>query len=186
MPSSHSCRCEKCWSLNIRCLGVCPSACGLDLSHCLAFQLAFKLRFIYAVPLFWFTLDRFLPCASIPVTVWVSLPLLTFCHGFGLCFAILPFALNFRSYDPDISWLLPFRRTLDFDCCNAVTQRGHQLLAGFQFEATEPTLHFELAELGSLRFGIFAQLLNWLQITSRLMTCDKGEKNSPARKNGGI
>ena len=173
MPSSHSCRCEKCWSLNIRCLGFCPSACGLDLSHCLAFQPAFKLRFILAVPLFWVTLDRLLPCASIPVTVWVSLPLLTFCHGFGLCFALLPFALNFRSYDLDISWLLPFRRTLDFDCCNAVTQRGHQLLAGFRFEATEPTLHFELAELGSLRFGVFAQRWNWLHITSRLITCNK-------------
>ena len=73
----------------MRCLGVCLSACGRDLSHCLAFQPAFKLRIIYAVPLFWFTLDRFLPCASIPVTVWVSLPLLTFCHGFGLCFAYL-------------------------------------------------------------------------------------------------
>ena len=94
------------------------------------------------------------------MAVWASLPLSTFCHGFGLCFAILPLALNFRSYDLDISWLLPFRRTLDFDCCIAVTQRGHQLLAGFRFEATEPTLHFELAELGSLRFGIFAQRLN--------------------------
>jgi hypothetical protein len=119
-----------------------------------------QVALILAVPLFWVTLDRFLPCASIPVAVWASLPLSTFCHGFGLCFAILPFALNFRSYDLDISWLLPFRRTLDFDCCNAVTQRGHQLLAGFRFEATEPTLHFELAELGSLRFGIFAQRLN--------------------------
>ena len=37
-----------------------------------------------------------------------------FCHGFGLCFAILPFALNFRSFNLDISWLLPFRRTLDW------------------------------------------------------------------------
>ena len=89
----------------------------------------------------------------------------------------LPFCLLLWTFDPMTSTFLGSCPSVELliliDCCNAVTQRGHQLLAGFRFEATEPTLHFELAELGSLRFGIFAQLLNWLQITSRLMTCDK-------------
>jgi hypothetical protein len=41
---------------------------------------------------------------------------------------------------------LRYNSWFDFDCCNSVTQRWHQLLAGFQFEAAGTHSSFVLAE----------------------------------------
>ena len=109
-------------------------------------------------------------CASIPVTVYVKLVVvyLTSCHGFSLCFAVVLLAL-----DMSIFWLWLYFDSCPsiklftwFWCCNTVTQQWHQLLAGFQFEAAGTHSSFELAETWSLRFEIFAQWWNWLQIAS--------------------
>ena len=87
------------------------------------------------------------------------------------------FCLNFRSSDLNIYWLLPFRRTLDFhfDCFNAVTQRWHQLLAGFRFEAAGPTLHLSLLNWKFTHWDICSVVRLIANDGRGFMTCDKYE-----------
>jgi len=147
MPPSHSCRCERCWTLITDCLSSLSTG-GLHHSYCLVFstciQVALHLKLYLSL-----TLVRFSPCASIPVAVWAFLPHPTLCHGFSLCFAILLLAWTFwpRHF---LAPALRYNSWFDFDCCNSVTQRWHQLLAGFRFEANETRSLFELAETWKL------------------------------------
>ena len=102
--------------------------------------------------------------------------LLDFLPGFGLCFSY--FASCFELFDLQTSTFLGSCPSVELlfwfiDCCNSVTQRWHQLLAGFRFEAAEPLFKFKLAEIAH---GIFARLLSWLQIVYEAHTCDERAK----------
>jgi hypothetical protein len=130
MPPSHSCRCERCWIDILNLQSVVPS-CWL-LRSCLVRMLVFKIchpllglnsmNYVRGHPFTWAT--RLELIRDHPGIYWHTLWIASF---------------------PAVwleSWLrhflapaLPQSSWFDFDCVNSVTQRWHQLLAGFRFEA---------------------------------------------------
>ena len=111
-------------------------------------------------------------CASFKLYLCSGLRLIAFClvlqfpwrSGFLYLFwpfamvsaYALPFCLLLWTFDPLTSTFLgscPSVELLIFDCRNAVTQRGHQLLAGFRFEATEALFILSLLNLKASALG---------------------------------
>ena len=134
MPASHSCRCEKCWSLN-SCSSSCWAFHSLSRSSLYAFALwlAFKMCSLFAL-----LLVRQFPWLSglFPWFDFLSWFRLMLCH-FASCFKLVDLLTwTFLGSCLCVELLFCF-----IDCCNSVTQRRHQLLAGFRFEAAEPTPH---------------------------------------------
>ena len=187
MPPSHSCRCERCWSLIKDCCS-CLSACVLDLIYGLALQLAFKVALL-AVHLFWITL-RFLSLCfnsrDTPAHVGglKNDPL----HGFSLCFAILLFAWTFDLLTstflgscPSVELLILFWL---FEHCHSTMA---PVVGWISIWGRWTHSSFELAETWKLALWNICSVVKLIANCLRgLMTCDEGVKDPPARRSGFI
>ena len=153
MPASHSCRCEKCWLLKfwiwsgwtclMSCLDLRYLLCALTCIQVVPFSPLLVLLFP------WLSIFDFLP--------WFPRMLCSFA-----CFEHfdLPTSTIFR--------LLPSHRTLDLILMVVALSLndGTSVVGWISIWGRWTHSSFELAETWSLRFEIFAQRWNWLQIAS--------------------
>ncbi len=175
MPSSHSCRCEKCWSLRKRCLENSwtifrqnPSC--RDLRYLPCANDYYCLTLILTLPPF-AGLYGMNFVKSHPYALATRLELYQWPPGFTLAYTLTCIVLHWQfgsKSEFDFTWLLPFHRTIliliDRFWGNTFSQRWHQLLAGFQLRPLN-LLFTWACWTWRLRIGIFAQRLNWLQMT---------------------
>ena len=167
--SSHSCRCEKCWSLNTRCFGVAePSSSCRDLLLTLCLWLPFKrcathtelflgLNYVIGHPVIRVIL-RLELCHWPPGVLYGFAHWLAFLGilAWDLSSTKLTLLGSCPSVEPVWSWLI--------DWTNTITQRRHQLSAGFRFEADETLFILSLLNLEACTWDI-CSAINWLQIT---------------------